>query len=156
MERTKNNTKSSTALNFSSPTKKSLSVKASSQSGIKIFLLLIIFLAASSLASAVYTCDYSTDSTSDTCIINSTMSINSSETFKGIWIGDNGTLTHVNNTVTQINSINITCTNLTIESGGKINVTGKGFIGGNSTSINGIGPGGGRGRRSRRRNISSS
>ena len=65
-----------------------------------------------------------------------------------------GTMTHAQNTATATNSlgnwvpnarVNIACDVLDISVGGKIDVTGKGFLGGVAAMQKGYGPGGGRG-----------
>lgn len=61
-------------------------------------------------------------------------------------INSGGVLTHATNTTAQINVVNISASNnITINSGGRINVNGFGYAGGLTGNGNGQGPGGGKG-----------
>ncbi|MFH1641356.1 MAG: LamG-like jellyroll fold domain-containing protein, partial [Nanoarchaeota archaeon] len=64
---------------------------------------------------------------------------------KNLFIYNGGTLTHTAGNMNRNDTINITVKgNLTIEAGGIINVTGKGYAGGIARTSDGSGPGGGK------------
>ncbi|MCK5026348.1 MAG: hypothetical protein KAS15_07150, partial [Nanoarchaeota archaeon] len=60
-----------------------------------------------------------------------------------ILIKSNSALTHGSNTDTKENFLNISATNFTLESGGSIDVTGKGYAGDSNPNGMGYGPGAG-------------
>lgn len=67
-------------------------------------------------------------------------------TFANVTIQNNGTMTHIPNTDQELSKINIHCTgNFTIDSGGKIDVSAKGYSTLRVSGANGSGPGGGTG-----------
>lgn len=89
-----------------------------------------------------------------TCYINTEKVLNGSYSFKNLIIQNNGVLTHDRNeNVIRTDAFNsvkkywleINASNLTIDSGGLINVSGKGYSGGDHSEDNGTGygPGGG-------------
>jgi len=136
--------RSNTSARYSSPTNNPHSQSASSQPVIKILLTLFVLILSLKFASAAYPCDTGDNET--TCTINSTKVMNGSYSFVNLIIGSNGTLTHTSNSNSQTYYVNITAANISIESGGKINVTGKGYGGGAAgTGANGNGTGGGSG-----------
>ena len=57
----------------------------------------------------------------------------------------NGTIDQAGPSTSTSNGVHVVCTNLTIANSGKIDVTGKGYAGGNSSHANGYGTGGGKG-----------
>jgi hypothetical protein len=87
----------------------------------------------------------SASSTSLTVASGGTFEVDQPSTLSSITVQSGGNMTHDNNGSTEATKMDLTVTDLTINSGGTINVNGQGYSGGNGPGVGTSGGGGGYG-----------